>query len=95
MINKTIPSKPVLMPCDIWSECGSINVSQLLAGRWLYALGYVLPIYTAGWWKSWRSVAGIALKPEIGSLAQIKGVISLVAGICEHGVYLARRGENP
>ena len=37
---------------------------------------------------------GIALKPEIGSLAQIKNVISLVAGICKHGVDLARCGEN-
>ena len=36
-INKTIPSKPVLMMCDIWSECGSIRASKLLVGRWLYA----------------------------------------------------------
>ena len=43
---------------------------------------------------SWRSIARIALKPEIGSLAQIKNVISLVAGICKHGVDLARCGEN-
>ena len=36
----------------------------------------------------------IALTPEIGSLAQLKDVISLVAGICKHGVDLARCGEN-
>ena len=47
-INKTIPSKPVLMICDIWSESGSIKTSKLLAGRWLYACGCVLPIYAAG-----------------------------------------------
>ena len=42
----------------------------------------------------WRSVAGITLKPEIGSLAQLKDVISLVTGICKHGVDLAQCGEN-
>ena len=82
------------MICDILSENGSIKTSKLLAGRWLYACGCVLPIYAAGWWKSWRSIAGIALKSEIGSLAQIKNVISLVAGICKHGVDLARCGEE-
>ena len=60
----------------------------------LLALAPVLPIYAAGVWKSWRSVAGIALKPEIGSLVQNKNVISLVVGICKHGVDMARCGEN-
>ena len=66
---------------DILLKCGSIEASELFAGGWLYALVYVLLITNAGVWKSWRSIARITLEPEIGSLAQIKDMISLVAGI--------------
>ena len=71
----------MLIPCDILLKCGSIEASELFAGGWLYALVYVLLISNVGVWKSWRSTARIALEPEIGSLAQNKDVILLVAGI--------------
>ena len=79
----------MLIPCDILLKCRSLEASELFAGGWLNALVYVLLISNAGVWKSWRSTATITLEPEIGSLAQIKDVISLVAVICKHGVDLA------
>ena len=71
----------MLIPCDILLKCGSIKASELFAGGWLYALVYVLLISNVDVWKSWRSIARITLEPEIGSLAQIKDVILLVARI--------------